>query len=199
MKLYTVFRCPFGHRASIALREKNLAFETGFFTPAARPAELLAISPFAKSPTLVDGDTNVYDSLVVLEYLEDRYPERPLMPRDAAGRARVRLLIARVGEELFPYVGAIAREKVHKTTPDEAAVTKALEGFLRALEGWDHMLEGRAFVAGDALTFADIVLFTPFPSLQGLLQVGIPPERTHLRSWLDRMTARPSTPLLTPS
>ena len=92
MHLYLLYRCPFGHRASIALREKQLAFEPVFFEQGKRPTELEAAGPYAKSPTLFDGESRVWDGQVVLEYLEDRYPERPLAPHDAAGRAQMRML-----------------------------------------------------------------------------------------------------------
>src|SRR5216683_6497250 len=86
MKLYLLHRCPFAHRATIVLQEKQLAFEPVFFQPAKRPPELEAVGPFAKSPTLFDGDTRVWDSQIVIEYLEDRYPVPSLLPADAPER-----------------------------------------------------------------------------------------------------------------
>ena len=199
MKLYTVYRCPFGHRASIALREKELAFEPVFFTPKDRPAELQAISPFARSPTLVDEGAKVFDSLIVLEYLEEQYPKKRLMPAGAPARAEVRMLMACVAEELLPHAWTVARQSIHGGKRDETAVDHAIEEFKRAFEGWDRRLEGRTFLVGDALTFADIVLFTVFPSMHGLAKSKFRPSARICAPGSDRMMARPSTPLLAPA
>src|SRR4051794_21498649 len=110
MRLYLVYRCPFGHRASFALREKQLPFEPTLFEPGKRPPELEAVGPFAKSPTLFDGEARVWDSQIVLEYLEDRYPERPLQPADATRRAEVRMLASRAGTEFGSKLGTVMVE-----------------------------------------------------------------------------------------
>jgi glutathione S-transferase len=193
-----MYRCPFGHRASLALQEKNLPFEPVFFERGKRPPELAAVGPYAKSPTLFDGDARVWEAQIVLEYLEDRYPERPLRPADAAGRAAMRMLAARVGEELTSKLGTVFVETCFKPQKDEAKVAETLREFHAALEGWDRMLEGRAFLLGDRLTLADITLFTVFPSMRDLAGVEIPAERPHLRAWFDRLSARPAARWLEP-
>jgi glutathione S-transferase len=199
MRLYLVYRCPFGHRASIALREKQLAFEPVFFELGKRPPELEAAGPYAKSPTLFDGESRVWDGQVVLEYLEDRYPERPLAPLDAAGRAEMRMLATRVGNELGSKLGIVALETLVKPQKDEAKVAHAIREFLDALGAWDRQLEGRPFLVGDSLTLADITLFTIFPGMRSLTGLELPADRRHLRAWFDRMAARPSTPYLEPA
>jgi glutathione S-transferase len=75
MRLCLVRGCLFAHRVTFALREKRLAFEPIFFEYAARPDEIKALGPQARSPTLFDGATCVWDFRLVLEYLEERYPE----------------------------------------------------------------------------------------------------------------------------
>ena len=64
---------------------------------------------------------------------------------------------------------------------------------------WDKLLEGRTFLVGDALSLADVTLFTLFPSMHHAIGLEIPAERRHLRAWFDRMTARPTTKLLAPT
>src|SRR2546423_14427692 len=133
MRLYLVYRCPFGHRASIALRDKQLPFEPILFERGKRPPELEAVGPYAKSPTLFDGDARVWDAQVVLEYLEDRYPERPLLPRDPALRAEVRMTAVRVGSELGSKLGTVAAETLYKPRKDEAKGAGAARDFLAGL------------------------------------------------------------------
>src|SRR4051812_24532017 len=122
MKLYLLYKCPYGHRASFALQEKGLVFEPRFFEQGKRPREMEAVSPYAKSPTLFDGDERVWNAQIVLEYLEDRYPERPLLPTTPSGRAQVRMLIARVASELESRLGTVAVETRYKPKKDEAKV-----------------------------------------------------------------------------
>ncbi len=200
MKLYLLHRCPFAHRASIALGEKQLPFELVFFTAGQRPPELGAIGPYAKSPTLFDGDAKVWDSQIVLEYLDEKYPARPLMPSGASARAEARMLQSRVSTELMSKLGTIVAELIYKPEAqrDLAKVDAAKREFLAALPAWDHQLEGRQFLVGDALSFADITLYTVFPAIHQIAGLEVPADQVQLRGWLDRMAARPTTKLPAP-
>ena len=169
-----------------------------FFKRGQRPPELEAVGPNAKSPTLFDGDTRVWDAGIALEYLEDRYPEIPLMPSEARRRAEVRLVGAQAMGELGPKVAVCAAEIHFKPQRDDAKVAQATREFLEILPAWDRRLAGRQFLVGDGLTVADITLYTLFPAMQGLTGVEVPGELPHLRGWVNRMAARPSAPLLEP-
>jgi glutathione S-transferase len=199
VRLYLLNGCPFAHRATIVLKEKGLAFEPVFFERAKRPAELEAAGPYAKSPTLFDGDVTVWDSQIVIEYLEDRYPERSLLPKNAAERAEVRMLASRVPQELGAPLGAVVVEMVYKPQRDEAKIAEGTRGFVAALAAWNRRLAGRTFLVGDELSLADVTLYTLFPAIHRLTGTEIPPEHEHLRAWRDRMAARPTTKLVTPS
>jgi glutathione S-transferase len=199
MKLFQAQGCPFAHRVRITLEEKKLPYEVSYFSPRERPAQLTALSPDARSPTLFDDDgrTAVWNSLVVIEYLEDRYPNAPLMPGDAPGRARVRLLERDVEDHLMAAGYFIAQEVVHKP-PAERDAAKVREGLARiheALIPWDQRLDGKTFLVDEQFTFADVVLFTPLYSMTQLLgeQGDIPESLRHLREWRDRVAKRPST------
>jgi glutathione S-transferase len=198
MKLYQVAGCPFAHRARIVLEEKKLPYEVAYFEPHSRPAELAAISPDAKSPTLLedDGQTRVWESLVVIEYLDERYPDVTLMPRGAADRARARLLMREVDAKLLPTMGPVVAEVVYKKVGprDEGKVQAGIAQFRDGLVPWQARLEHQPFLLGDTFTLADITLFTPIFSMVRLLGAGgeIPEALTSLRAWRDRIAARPS-------
>lgn len=200
MRLYLLQGCPFAHRASFALQEKGLAFEPIFFPIGARPPELAAVGPHAKSPTLFDGETKVWAAEIVLEYLEDRHPAPALLPKAAGGRAEARMLVARVARELEPLLGAVATEWFFKppAAQDPTKIAAANAAFVQALPAWNDLLADRPFLVDGTLTLADIVLFTP---LHGARPAGveIPAELAHLTAWFARMSARPASPLLKPA
>jgi glutathione S-transferase len=199
MKLYQVTGCPFAHRARIVLEEKRLPYDVAYYEPRNRPAELGAVSPDARSPTLFDdgGNTRVWDSLVVVEYLDERYPEVPLMPKDAAARARVRLWMREVDAKLVPAMGPIVEEVVYKAGEprDESKVQAAITQFHNGLVQWQARLEQQTFLVGNMFTLADIALFTPIAGMVGLVGESgdIPETLTALRAWRARIAARPST------
>ena len=80
----------------MVLEEKGLAYETvpiDLRKLEQKTPEYLAMNPYGKVPVLVDGDTVLYESCIINEYLEDRYPDPPLLPSEPALRARIRILI----------------------------------------------------------------------------------------------------------
>lgn len=97
MRLYSHPLSPFAMKARLALFEKNLNFET-VHVPWSRakgfdkPSEMLAINPKGQVPTMVDDDIALYDSTIIFEYLEERYPEPHLYPTEQADRVACRLL-----------------------------------------------------------------------------------------------------------
>ena len=95
MKLWSGVLSPFSAKVRIALAEKKLGYET-LVVPWSRktlwgpkPPEFLAVSPHGQVPVLIDGDVTVFDSTVICEYLEDRYPKPPLLPAGPEARAWV--------------------------------------------------------------------------------------------------------------
>jgi glutathione S-transferase len=134
---------------------------------------------------------------VVVEYLDERYPDVALMPRDAAARARARLCMREIDAKLLPTMGPVVEEVVYKEAGprDEGKVQAAIAQFHRALVPWQARLEHSTFLLGDTFTLADIALFTPIVSLVRLVGQGgeIPSTLGILRAWRDRIALRPST------
>jgi maleylacetoacetate isomerase/maleylpyruvate isomerase len=105
LKLYSYFRSSAAFRVRIALGLKGLAFETvpvHLQKNEQQGAAYAEVSTSGLVPTLVDGETTLTQSLAILEYLEETHPEPPLLPRDAAGRARVRAIALDIACEIHP-------------------------------------------------------------------------------------------------
>jgi len=189
----------FTGKVRIALDEKGLGYER-VDVPFSRARgyepkhpEVVKYNPKAQVPVLFDGDLVLYDSTLILEYLEERYPEPPLMPKDPVGRARCRQAEAASDEVLFPHVFTLIRETFY-TPPqgrDAAAVDAAREAFATISAGLERELDGKRFMCGDAFTIADIAYFLTFTFARFL---GAAPDASlaQLNAWMDRVAERPS-------
>jgi glutathione S-transferase len=181
--LWHAWSCPYCQRVRIALEEKGIPWERRDVDLSSKPRELYDLSPAGGVPVLVEEGRAVPDSLVILEYLEDRFPEPPLLPPDAAGRARVRLLWEAIRGGLAPALGQLARGAPDQRPAAEAAARRALEA-----------LERDAPEAGfwvGRFSNADVAL-APFvlrlPEALRPARLGLP----RLAAWTERVLARPS-------
>src|SRR5262245_24277899 len=102
IRLYSAFYCPFALRTRFVLKEKGLAYEHTEIDPKNKPADFHTISPYGKVPVLLDDETRVYESAIINEYLDEAYPAPPLMPKEPARRAYVRIWIDFANSRLAP-------------------------------------------------------------------------------------------------
>ncbi len=167
MKLHTYFRSSCSYRVRIALHWKGLPFESDFVhlrRGEQRRAERLALNPQGLVPTLEDGDLVVSQSFAILEYLEEQYPDPPLLPKEPAGRARVRQIAQLIACEIQPLqnlgpVRALRRD----FGLTEADTTRYCRDLIqRGLAAVEALLAGSRATGlcchGDAPTFADLCL-----------------------------------------
>ncbi len=199
MKLYSGPLSLFTAKVRIGLDEKNLPYElisvpfnrAGGYSP--KLPEMLAINPKGQVPVLVDGDVSVYDSTLILEYLEERYPQPPLFPRDIAGRVRCRQLEAASDEILFPWVLELIHEVFYKPDPatrDAARIAKAQAGIAAEHQRLDQQLASREFLC-EQFTVADVAYFL---TLMFATSLGVPPAPAleNVGAWQLRLLSRPS-------
>jgi len=198
MKLYAFPLSPFSAKARIALAEKGLDCEivdvpTSRAGIVSKPAELLAINPRGQVPVLVDGELGLYDSTVILEYLEDRFPAPPLYPRDVAGRARCRQLEDAGDDATSGPMVALVAEIWRKSDPaarDAAKIADAKASLAALAERLERSLKGREYVCGD-FSVADVACYIPL-AMCALLGAPTPESLAGVRAWQARMAARPS-------
>jgi RNA polymerase-associated protein len=107
LTLYTTADDIQCHRVRLVLAAKGVSYERVLVEPNRPPEDLLDLNPYGTTPTLVDRDLTLYDTAVVCEYLDERYPHPPLMPIDPLSRARLRLATVRIEKDWLPEVEVI--------------------------------------------------------------------------------------------
>jgi glutathione S-transferase len=149
----------------MAARLKGLPLELAFPPGGGlKSAEFLALNPLGKIPALDDGGHVLVESAVILEYLEDKYPQKPLLPADPLDRARVRTLARFVDLYLAPHASVLLRN-MNPSARDPAAVEPAKAALAQGLGHFESFLVG-PYAAGNALTLADCTMLPTFDLVQ---------------------------------
>ncbi len=196
IKLYEHPLSPYAQKCKIALYEKGVDFDLELpdLLSGARPdAEFLGANPRAEVPTLIDGDTRIFDSTVILEFIEDRWPEPALLPTSPADRARVRML-EDVCDTHYDAVNWGTMEMlVFKRAEGELAqeiLGHAAEQ-TAGLHAWlTRELGARDWFNGDSFGWGDLSVF---PFVNGSAFFGSPPAKgSSLADWLARISERDS-------
>ena len=104
MTLFTLPDCPLCHSVRIVLAEKDIQADIIEMDPNNKPEDLADLNPYNSAPTLVDRDLVLYDSHVIMEYLDERFPHPPLMPVDPVSRAHTRLTLFRIKKDWLSLV-----------------------------------------------------------------------------------------------
>lgn len=183
--------CPFVQRAAIMLQEQGRAYDIEYIDLAARPEWFLKISPLGKVPVLlVDGDP-LFESVAILEYLDETADGGRLLPESPVARAKQRMWIIYIGNIMSKawQLQAATEERSVRMLADE------LRGHFAELE--KQLPEGGAFWGGEAYTMVDAAVA---PILQRLTwaetlepSLGLFADLPKVRAWRDALLARPST------
>lgn len=197
--MLTLYEHPlsaYAMKVKMALLEKGLEYQAvlpeGMATGAAGGAFVEA-SPRAEVPALIDGEVKVFDSTVILEYLEDKWPNPPLLPKGPAERARVRM-IEDVMDSLYEPNNWGVME-VTRFKRASGPLADKLVGFAKSnidqLQHWlDAKLGGKPWFNGDAFGWGDIACA---PYINRSAAIGYtPPAGSGLAAWLTRVNQRPS-------
>ncbi|MDP2821964.1 MAG: glutathione S-transferase N-terminal domain-containing protein [Sulfuritalea sp.] len=109
MNLYSGTTCPFSHRCRIVLYEKQMDFQVIDVDLFNKPEDIAIINPYNRVPVLVDRDLVLYESNIINEYIDERFPHPQMMPPDPQMRAKARQLLFTMEHELFGHIDAIEK------------------------------------------------------------------------------------------
>jgi glutathione S-transferase len=194
IKLYEHPLSPFAQKVKIALYEKGIPFEAAIpnFLGGGAEEDFTAASPRLEVPSVIDGDTAVFDSTIILEYLEDKWPQPPLLPPTAAERARVRMLeeIEDTYHEAINW--AIAEIRVFgraKGALAEQLLARAGDQIAGVYKRLDRELGSRQFFNGERFGWGDLSVY---PYVAASAGNGFPPNGSGVAAWLARVSERDS-------
>ncbi|MBV8979234.1 MAG: glutathione S-transferase family protein [Alphaproteobacteria bacterium] len=187
---------PYAQKVKIALDEKGVAYEARM--PAAMGSgqpdrEFLRSNPRGEVPSLVDGDFAIFDSTIILEYIEDKWPSPALLPAEAKARAEARMIEEVMDTAFEPINWGLGEIRWFKRVSGERARTLEAQASAQArgLYQWlTRQLGEREWFGGAHFGWADLSVV---PYLNGARGNGIAPdEASPLGRWLARANARPS-------
>lgn len=194
IEIYSAALCPFAQRSRLTLLEKGVPFKLIEIDLQNKPANFREISPYGKVPVLKHGDRRVWESAIINEYLEDAFPECPLLPKDPFQRAQARIWINFADTRLFAASG-----KLLYGSPDpkqQAVAATELTEYLRFIEqeGLQKLSEGPYWL-GSEISLVDLTyypLFEQWAVLAHFRGVQFPVGLDRLQHWWDTMATRES-------
>ncbi|AYH42676.1 glutathione S-transferase N-terminal domain-containing protein [Azoarcus sp. DN11] len=182
MNLYSGTTDPFSHRCRIVLFEKGMDFEVIDVDLYNKPEDIAVINPYNRVPVLVDRDLVLYESNIINEYIDERFPHPQLMPPDPIMRARARQLLHTFEHELFSHIDVL--EKNQKGTVD-----KSRAHVRDQLVQLAPIFVKQKFMLGDEFSMLDVAIA---PLLWRLEHYGIelPKAAANLMKYAERIFSR---------
>ena len=176
------------HRTRLVLAEKNINIEISNVAGPDLPEDLMDLNPYHTVPTLVDRDLTLYDSRVIIEYLDERFPHPPLMPVDPVTRAQFRLALYRIERDWYGLVDDMEGASDRGTKRASKARKILRESILASTD----VFGARDFFLSDEFSLVDCTIA---PILWRLAHYGIElptGQSDAIHKYRERLFARPS-------
>lgn len=183
MTLYSTITCPYSHRCRIVLHEKDMDFQVIDVDPNSKSEDLALMSPYGKAPVLVERDLVLYESNIINEYIDDRFPHPQLMPADPVMRARARLLLYRFEQELFSHIGVF-------DGGDQKVIDRARTIISENLTLISPVFEKQKFMLGDEFSMLDVAIAPLLWRLE-YYEIRLPKQAAPLLKYSERLFSRP--------
>ncbi len=152
MTLFSDPTCFYSHRTRLVLAEKNINIDIINVESHNLPEDLLDLNPYHSVPTLVDRDLVLYDSRVIIEYLDERFPHPPLMPVDPVTRAQFRLALYRIERDWYTLA-----EKIEEAAERKQA-TRARKILQESIVASSEVFAAKRFFLSDEFSLVDCTI-----------------------------------------
>jgi len=196
MVLYSGTTCPFSHRCRFVLFEKGMDFEIRDIDLYNKPEDISVMNPYGQVPILVERDLILYESNIINEYIDERFPHPQLMPADPVMRARTRLFLYNFEKELFIHVAALEDRSIQG---DEKRLNISRAAVRDRLSQLAPLLLKSKYMLGEEFSMLDVAMA---PLLWRLDHYGIelPKTAAPIQKYGERIFSRPAyIEALTPS
>jgi len=183
MTLFSEATCPYSHRTRMVLAEKGITVDIINLGEEHKPEDLAELNPYGTVPTLVDRDLVIYDSRLIMEYLDERFPHPPLMPVDPVSRAKSRLALYHIDRDWYSLIGDLKK--------NDKQATKARKELRDSICSSAEVFAAKPFFLSDDFSLVDCCVA---PILWRLPYFGIelPPQARDVQKYADRIFARES-------
>jgi stringent starvation protein A len=196
MVLYSGTTCPFSQRCRLVLFEKGMDFEVRDVDLFNKPEDISTMNPYGQVPILVERELILYESNIINEYIDERFPHPQLMPADPLMRSRARLMLFNFEKELFVHVNVLENDK---SKVSEKASDRARSEIRDRLTTLAPLFLKNKYMLGDEFSMLDVAVA---PLLWRLDHYGIELSKTAapLMKYAERIFSRPAyIEALTPS
>jgi len=183
MTLYSDPADIHSHRVRLVLAEKHVTVDIVDVDPIDLPGDVMDLNPYGTAPTLVDRDLVLYESHVIMEYLDERFPHPPLMPVDPVSRAQTRLMLYRIERDWY----SLAKQLRDKSK----AVDKIRKELRDSLVSVTPIFEQKPYFMSDEFSLLDCA-FAPLLWRLPYFGIELPPAAKALINYAERMFDRES-------
>ncbi len=184
MTLYSGTTCPFSQRCRNVLYEKGMDFQIVDVDLHNKPEDLAVMNPYNQVPVLVERDLILYESNIINEYIDDRFPHPQLMPADPVMRARARLFLFRFEHEMFSHVETLESGNQRNADKSRAAIRDSLSQIAGVFSKQKYML-------GDEFSMLDVAI-VPLLWRLDYYDIQLPKQAAPLMKYAERLFSRPA-------
>ena len=184
MTLFSKPTDPWSHRTRLVLAEKSITIDIDDVDDGNLPEDLLDLNPYNSVPTLVDRDLVLYDSRVIMEYLDERFPHPPLMPVDPVSRARARLALYQIEHDWYD----VARKIDAPGQKDTAQLRKVLRDNVLASA---DLFKLKPFFLSDEFSMVDATI-APILWRLPRYEIDLPPQAQPILKYAGTIFSRPA-------
>jgi RNA polymerase-associated protein len=197
MVLYSGTTCPFSQRCRFVLFEKGMDFEIRDVDLYNKPEDISIMNPYGQVPILVERDLILYESNIINEYIDERFPHPQLMPADPVMRARARLFLFNFERELFIHVQQLERRDHNKDT--SKMMDRARHQIRDRLTQLTPIFVKNKFMLGEEFSMLDVAM-APLLWRLDHYAIEMPKTAAPLMKYAERIFSRPAyIEALTPS
>ncbi|MGJ5630155.1 glutathione S-transferase family protein [Nostoc sp. CALU 1950] len=194
IKVYSAVVCPYAHRSRLVLQEKGVEFDLIEINLQNKPEGFTDISPYGKVPAIAHNNNRVWESAVINEYLNEVFPNPPLLPSSPIAKAQARIWIDFANTRFVPAFSTLLRSS---DIQQQEAAKKELYQHLEFIENeaLGKLSGDGPYWFGESVSLVDFTFYPWFerwPALKHYRGFGIPEEFTRLRQWKKAVKQRDS-------